>query len=147
MKHLENTFFHVIIIYILTHHIASIQYKYNMIFVLFVDGNAPTDMCLCWQDVTTPLDEYVHRPDPHYRYELLQHEVYDGIDSYILNMTSQKWKDGKIEKLLICLFLKNLFLFYYNDFCSYITHNVFAAYYSFYRDCFGSSDLVALSCD
>ncbi|XP_035673097.1 autocrine proliferation repressor protein A-like [Branchiostoma floridae] len=43
--------------------------------------------------LTTPLDDYVHKPDPHYSY----HEVLEwrlkgpGYTMYLLNMTSQQW--------------------------------------------------------
>ncbi|XP_035686953.1 autocrine proliferation repressor protein A-like [Branchiostoma floridae] len=43
--------------------------------------------------LTTPLDDYVNKPDPHYSY----HEVLEwrlkgpGYTMYLLNMTSQQW--------------------------------------------------------
>ena len=46
--------------------------------------------------LTTPLDDYVTRPDPHYSY----HEVEEwrqkgpGYTVYLLNMTSQQWLTG-----------------------------------------------------
>jgi hypothetical protein len=43
----------------------------------------------------TPLDDYVNTPDPHYRYELIKTYQLEGYNLYILNMTSQKWYDGK----------------------------------------------------
>ena len=46
----------------------------------------------------TPLDDYVNTPDPHYKYELIY--TYDrvGFKVYVLNMTSQKWKDESFVK-------------------------------------------------
>ena len=43
-----------------------------------------------------PLEDYVNRFDPHYKYDVLKNYTYKGPDFtlYILNMTSQKWKDG-----------------------------------------------------
>lgn len=41
----------------------------------------------------TPLDDYVNKPDPHYKYELIHtYEMLSG-KVYLLNMTSQKWQD------------------------------------------------------
>jgi len=42
----------------------------------------------------TPLDDYVNRPDPNYRYDVI--DQYRGPDYtlYTINMTSQKWKTG-----------------------------------------------------
>ncbi|XP_078610561.1 autocrine proliferation repressor protein A-like [Branchiostoma floridae x Branchiostoma japonicum] len=54
-----------------------------LLFVVFV----PPDV------LTTPLDDYVNKPDPHYSY----HEVLEwrlkgpGYTMYLLNMTSQQW--------------------------------------------------------
>ena len=41
-----------------------------------------------------PLDDYVLAPDPNYNYELLKTYNLADYDVFILNMTSQKWKDG-----------------------------------------------------
>lgn len=46
----------------------------------------------------TPLDDYVNTPDPHYKYELVYTYNLDGYKLYILNMTSQKWKDETFVK-------------------------------------------------
>lgn len=45
-------------------------------------------------DECTPLDDYVHAPDPHFAWTLIQ--TYEEIDYklYVLNFTSQKWLDG-----------------------------------------------------
>ncbi|XP_078691635.1 autocrine proliferation repressor protein A-like [Branchiostoma floridae x Branchiostoma belcheri] len=51
--------------------------------------------------LTTPLDDYVNKPDPHYSY----HEVLEwrlkgpGYTMYLLNMTSQQWLTGGAYKL------------------------------------------------
>lgn len=41
----------------------------------------------------TPLDDYVNTPDPHFNYTLIQTYTRVGYKVYVLNMTSQKWKD------------------------------------------------------
>ena len=44
----------------------------------------------------TPLDDYVNAPDPHYEYRDLG-KPFRGADytTHFLNMTSQKWLNGK----------------------------------------------------
>ena len=42
---------------------------------------------------STPLDDYVNEPDPHYSYQLIQTYTEVGYKVYVLNMTSQKWMD------------------------------------------------------
>ncbi|MGD9722506.1 MAG: PhoPQ-activated pathogenicity-related family protein [Pirellulales bacterium] len=39
----------------------------------------------------TPLDEYVAAPDPAYKYSLVNTVVGDGVTTYVLDMTSQRW--------------------------------------------------------
>ena len=41
----------------------------------------------------TALDRYVNTPDPHYAYELLHWNDEAGYNTYVLEMTSQKWLD------------------------------------------------------
>ncbi len=43
---------------------------------------------------STPLDDYVRAPDPHFNWTVIQ--TYEEVDYvlYILNFTSQKWFDG-----------------------------------------------------
>jgi hypothetical protein len=43
---------------------------------------------------TTPLDDYVYAPDPHYNYTLIDQHSIEGGTVYIYNFTSQKWYDG-----------------------------------------------------
>lgn len=45
---------------------------------------------------STPLDDYVFAPDPHYGYELIQTYEMTGYTIYVLNLTSQMWLDGKL---------------------------------------------------
>jgi len=40
----------------------------------------------------TALDAYVHAPDSHYRYELVDKSVDAGVTSYFVAMTSQQWR-------------------------------------------------------
>lgn len=46
------------------------------------------------QSYATPLDDYVHMPDPNYSWAVIR--TYDQPDYtlYVLNFTSQKWLDG-----------------------------------------------------
>ncbi len=41
---------------------------------------------------STALDAYVHAPDNHYHYELIQETRHTGYTLYLLHMTSQKWR-------------------------------------------------------
>ncbi len=45
---------------------------------------------------STPLDDYVRAPDPHFNWTVIQ--TYEEVDYvlYILNFTSQKWFDGNL---------------------------------------------------
>lgn len=43
----------------------------------------------------TPLDDYVNEPDDHYRYDILKEEQFFDYKLYYINMTSQKWQNGK----------------------------------------------------
>jgi|688.fasta_scaffold774253_1 hypothetical protein len=47
---------------------------------------------------STPLDDYVNAPDPHYGYEIIQTYNMTGYTVYILNFTSQIWLDGKFQE-------------------------------------------------
>ena len=45
---------------------------------------------------STPLDDYVNKPDPTYKYEDLGNPFKgDGYTSYFINLTSQTWLSGK----------------------------------------------------
>ena len=46
-------------------------------------------------DEDCPLCDYVYEDDGFYDFFLYDHEVQDGCDTYYLNLTSQKWFDGK----------------------------------------------------
>ena len=51
---------------------------------------------LCALAASTPLDDYVNAPDPHYEYRDLGKPVRGaGYTTHFLNMTSQKWLNGK----------------------------------------------------
>lgn len=49
----------------------------------------------------TPLDDYVNAPDPYYEYRDMG-QPFRGADytTYFLNMTSQKWLNGKLQDWL-----------------------------------------------
>lgn len=49
---------------------------------------------------STPLDDYVNTPDPNFSWKLLQTYPTSTCTVYILNMTSQRWIDGLIMKIL-----------------------------------------------
>lgn len=45
---------------------------------------------------STPLDDYVNKPDPTYKYDDLGNPFKgEGYTSYFINMTSQTWLSGK----------------------------------------------------
>lgn len=41
----------------------------------------------------TPLDRYVAKPDPNYRWELVRTEPKDGLTSYTIDLISQQWRN------------------------------------------------------
>lgn len=41
-----------------------------------------------------PLFDYVMSPDPYYKYDLIETYNFNEHDIYVINMTSQKWRDG-----------------------------------------------------
>jgi hypothetical protein len=43
----------------------------------------------------TPLDDYVNTPDPTFSWQRLETYPRPTYTVYVLNMTSQKWMDGK----------------------------------------------------
>ena len=45
----------------------------------------------------TPLDDYVNTPDPMFSWKRLETYPQPTYTTYILNMTSQQWGDGKIK--------------------------------------------------
>lgn len=60
---------------------------------------------------STPLDDYVNKPDPTYKYEDLgdpDHE--DGFTAYYINLTSQTWLSSTIKcvyKYFSCYIIEN----------------------------------------
>lgn len=54
----------------------------------------------------TPLDDYVHREDPHYQYSEIGSYRGPEYTMYTLNMTSQKWKTGRFRLFTKCMILK-----------------------------------------
>lgn len=51
--------------------------------------------CCCSSALATPLDDYVNKPDPTYKYELIgDPETNDGYTTYYVNLTSQTWLNG-----------------------------------------------------
>jgi hypothetical protein len=45
---------------------------------------------------TTPLDDYVNTPDPHFGWKRIQTYPFPTYTLYVLNMTSQQWFDGTV---------------------------------------------------
>ena len=43
-------------------------------------------------ETLTPLDTYVHRPDPHFAYKLVSTDEGDDWTGYVLELTSQQWR-------------------------------------------------------
>lgn len=56
----------------------------------------------------TPLDDYVHREDPHYQYSEIGSYRGPEYTMYTLNMTSQKWKTGRFRLFTKCMILKKI---------------------------------------
>jgi hypothetical protein len=48
---------------------------------------------------STPLDDYVHAPDPYMNWTVIDKYELSDYDLYILNFTSQKWLDGKYRAI------------------------------------------------
>jgi hypothetical protein len=61
--------------------------SFIVVFVVVVVSNS----CLA-----TPLDDYVNTPDPMFSWKRLETYRLPTYTLYVLNMTSQKWGDGKI---------------------------------------------------
>jgi hypothetical protein len=80
------------------------MYRIVLLFVVVVSIISITS--------STPLDDYVNKPDPNFSWKLLQTYPSAAGTVYILNMTSQQWMDGKVKHVkIILLFMKmNLFL-------------------------------------
>ena len=51
------------------------------------------------QNDVTPLDEYVQGDDGYWSYEYLATYAYNGVDIYVVNMTSQKYQDGLFKTI------------------------------------------------
>jgi hypothetical protein len=60
---------------------------------------------------STPLDDYVNTPDPHFGWKLLETHPSSTYTVYILNMTSQQWMDGIITGIKT-IFIKIIILFF-----------------------------------
>ena len=54
----------------------------------------------CLQDVTTGLDEYVHREDGAFTWEEIGSYEMNVSTVYFINMTSQVWMDGKLQSFV-----------------------------------------------
>ena len=48
---------------------------------------------------STPLDDYVKKPDPVYGFNLIKTYDQQTYTVYVLNFTSQKWYDGESSAL------------------------------------------------
>lgn len=59
----------------------------------------------------TPLDDYVNTPDEHYKYEVIETVQFSDYKLVYINMTSQKWQDGKrfLKKYMYLLIFTNFF--------------------------------------
>lgn len=43
---------------------------------------------------TTPLDEYIQKPDPSYRWKVIKEAEQDGLKTLVVDMTSQTWRSS-----------------------------------------------------
>ncbi|MEX2113523.1 MAG: PhoPQ-activated pathogenicity-related family protein [Pirellulales bacterium] len=59
-----------------------------LVALLFFNTGA---LALAAGEDRTPLDEYIAKPDPNYKYELVSAIEGDGITTYVIDMTSQQW--------------------------------------------------------
>lgn len=55
-----------------------------------------TIISITWIVYSTPLDDYVNKPDPAFSWRITQTNPYSTYTVYILNLTSQTWFDGRI---------------------------------------------------
>lgn len=64
--------------------------------------------CLYQLINATPLDDYVNKQDDNYKYEILKVDQFFDYKLYYINMTSQKWQNGKfgIEKINLKILIK-----------------------------------------
>jgi hypothetical protein len=62
---------------------------------------------------STPLDDYVNTPDPTFSWKRLQTYPKGTYTVHVLNMTSQKWMDGKVILLKnkLCKVMMDRFIF------------------------------------
>lgn len=60
---------------------------------------------------STPLDDYVNKPDPAFAWKLIQTYPSSTYTVYVLNMTSQQWFDGIIEQTKTIFLIKILAFF------------------------------------
>ena len=52
---------------------------------------------LIQQSQATPLDDYVHAPDSYFHWTVIRSYQQPDYTLYIVNFTSQKWFDGKLN--------------------------------------------------
>ena len=60
------------------------------ILLLFI-----TSFAIVQLNDATPLDDYVNKPDPNFAWKLIQTYPSSAYTVYVLNLTSQKWFDGR----------------------------------------------------
>ena len=73
----------------------------SMVLYLFV-------LIVTWiQCEATPLDDYVNKPDPTYRYDVIDKLRGPTYTLYTVNMTSQTWKPGS-SAVQLCFFINSL---------------------------------------
>jgi hypothetical protein len=59
----------------------------------------------------TPLDDYVYKPDPAFKWKLIDTYPSSTYTVYILNMTSQHWFDGRIIEIKKIFFNETILFF------------------------------------
>lgn len=68
------------------------MYRSKLILIVFV-----VCFSLVNENECTPLDDYVNTPDPHFNWTVIDTYVEPDYKLYVLNFTSQKWIDGKLD--------------------------------------------------
>ena len=58
-------------------------------------------LLLLKKEKRTPLDEYVAKPDPSYKWQEIARYDVEGCTIHIVNMTSQSWMNGKVTSCCI----------------------------------------------
>ncbi len=75
--------------------ITSLLSMYRIVLLFFMIVSISNMTC------STPLDDYVNKPDPAFAWKLIQTYPSSTYTVYVLNMTSQHWFDGIIKTIFL----------------------------------------------